>query len=158
MSVHTPIETRPGLPRWSIGLAVFVFLVGGVYAASNLSGTNAPILGAPSPGASGTVNVAAAQALIARVTPSCTTCHGTDLSGQATFPSLHGLQNGPTVDNLQKLGKDHPNDWMNIWITGTDPAVSDPAMRKGMPAFGAAPNNLSPDQIETIVRYLLTLQ
>jgi hypothetical protein len=31
-------------------------------------------------------------------------------------------------------------------------------MRKGMPAFAAPPNNLTPDQIETIVRYLLTLK
>jgi mono/diheme cytochrome c family protein len=158
MSVYTPIETRPGLPRWAIGLTVFVLLVGGVYAASNVSGTNPPILGEPSPGASGAVNVGAAQALIGKVSPSCTTCHGPDLAGQATFPSLHGLQNGPTVDNLKQLAKDHPNEWMNIWIAGIDPAVSNPVMRKGMPAFGGPPNNLTPDQIETIVRYLLTLK
>ena len=34
MTVHTPIETRPGgLPPWAVGLTVFVFLVGGVYLA-----------------------------------------------------------------------------------------------------------------------------
>jgi mono/diheme cytochrome c family protein len=158
MSVYTPIETRPGLPRWAIGLTVFVLLVGGGYAASNVSGTNPPILGAPSAGASGAVSAGAALALINKVSPSCTTCHGPDLAGQATFPSLHGLQNGPTVDNLNQLAKDHPNDWMNIWIAGTAAGVSDPAMRKGMPAFGGPPNNMTSDQIETIVRYLLTLK
>ncbi|MGH2353508.1 MAG: hypothetical protein ACRDJN_18035, partial [Chloroflexota bacterium] len=41
MTVHTPIETREsGVPRWAIGFTVFVFLVGGVYLASNLSGEN----------------------------------------------------------------------------------------------------------------------
>ena len=41
MTVHTPIETRPGgLPPWAVGLTVFVFLVGGVYLASNLAGQN----------------------------------------------------------------------------------------------------------------------
>ena len=47
---------------------------------------------------------------------------------------------------------------MNIWIAGTDPSVSDPAMRKGMPVFGGPPYNLTPRQIDTIVKYLLTLK
>ena len=43
MTVHTPIETRgSGVPPWAIGIAVFVFLVGGVYLASNLGGENPP--------------------------------------------------------------------------------------------------------------------
>ena len=89
----------------------------------------------------------------------CKACHGPDLGGvPPTFPDLHGLQNGPTVDNLQDLGKAHPTDWMNIWITGTDAAVKDPAMRKGMPAFGGPPYNLTAKQIDTVVKYLLTLK
>jgi mono/diheme cytochrome c family protein len=154
MTVHTPIETRPGIPRWSIGLVVFVFLVGAVYVGSNLSGTNPPIAVAASgsPGAGG--GGGAALAIIS--TAGCKSCHGPDLAGvPPTFPDLHGLQNGPTVANLAQLGKDHPKDWMNIWITGTDPAVSNPAMRKGMPAFGG---QLTPAQIETVVQYLLTLK
>lgn len=158
MSVHTPIESRPGVPRWAIGLFVIVVLVGGAYAGSNLSGTNPPIAGVPSatPGASGGVNEAAALALIKQA--GCQNCHGQDLTGQASFPSLHGLQNGPTVANLQTLYKDHPDDWANIWVTGTDPAISDPALRKGMPAFGGPPYNLTADQIDTIVRYVLSLK
>jgi mono/diheme cytochrome c family protein len=159
MSVHTPIESRPGVPRWAIGLFVFVVLVGGVYAGSNLSGTNPPIAVLPSasagPGGGG-VNAAAAMALIGKA--GCQNCHGQDLSGQASFPDLHGLQNGPTVANLQALYKAHPSDWANIWITGTDAAVSDPAFRKGMPAFGGPPYNLTADQIDTIVKYVLSLK
>ena len=52
MTVHTPIETAlGGLPPWAIGLTVFVFLVGGVYLASNLVGENPPfaIPGASAP-------------------------------------------------------------------------------------------------------------
>lgn len=157
MTVHTPIETGPGMPRWALGVAVFVMLVGVVYVGSNLSGTNPPIAGVPSgaPGASGGGGgAAAALAIIDKA--GCKACHGPDLSGTPpTFPSLHGLQNGPTVENLAQLGKDHPTDWMQIWITGTDPAVSDPAMRKGMPAFGT---QLTPQQIDTVAQYLLTLK
>jgi mono/diheme cytochrome c family protein len=157
MTIHVPIETRPGIPRWSIGLIVFVLLVGAVYVGSNLSGTNPPIVGAPSgsPGAGG--GSGAALAIITKA--GCMTCHGPDLAGvPPTFPDLHGLQNGPTVDNLAQLGKDHPKDWMNIWIAGTDPAVANPAMRKGMPAFAGPPYTLTPAQIETVVLYLLTLK
>jgi mono/diheme cytochrome c family protein len=156
MTVHTPIEARPGLPRWAVGLTAFVLLVGAVYVLSNLSGTNPAIIAAASgsPGASGGGGSGAALAIINQA--GCKACHGQDLTGTPpTFPSLHGLQNGPTVANLQQLGKDHPDDWMKIWIAGTDPSVSDPAMRKGMPAFGGT---LTADQIETVVRYLLTLQ
>ena len=48
------------------------------------------------------------------------------------------MADGPTSENLQDLYADHPDDWANIWIAGIDPAVSDPAMRNGMPAFGGA--------------------
>ncbi len=158
MTVRTPIETRRGLPPWAIGFTVFVLLVGLVYFASNISGTNPPIAGNPSasPGSGGGGGTAAAMAIINQA--GCKTCHGPDLAGQANFPDLHGLQNGPTRANLQQLGKDHPNDWMNIWIAGTDAAVSDPAMRGGMPAFGGPPYSLTADQIQTVVDYLKTLK
>ena len=158
MTPHAPIPTRPGLPRWALGLTVFVLLVGGVYVASNLSGTNPAIAAGPSasPGAGGGGG-AAGMALINQA--GCKACHGPDLGGvPPTFPNLHGLQSGPSVDNLKQLGQQHPKDWMNIWITGTDPAVSNPAMRKGMPVFGGPPYNLTPQQIDTIVKYLLTLK
>jgi mono/diheme cytochrome c family protein len=156
MTPHTPIQARTGLPAWALGLTVFVLLVGAVYAGSNLSGENPPIIGGPSASAGGG-GPAAALAIINQA--GCKACHGQDLNGQPpTFPSLHGLQNGPTVDNLQQLGKAHPKDWMNIWIAGTDKSVSDPAMRKGMPAFGGPPQNLTDAQIEIVVQYLLTLK
>lgn len=156
MTVRTPISARPGLPRWALGLTVFVLLVGIVYVASNLTGTNPPIAGFPSgaPAASG--GSGPALAIIDQA--GCKNCHGPELTGSGIFPDLHGLQNGPTVNNLQQLGTDHPTDWINIWITGTDPAVSNPTMRKGMPAFGGPPYNLTADQIETVVQYLLTLK
>ncbi len=156
MTVRTPIETRRGLPAWAVGFTVFVLLVGFVYFASNVSGTNPPIAGNPSasPGSGG--GAAAAMAIIDQA--GCKSCHGPDLAGQGIFPDLHGLQNGPTKDNLKQLGQDHPDDWMNIWITGTDPAVSDAAMRGGMPAFGGPPYNLTADQIATVVAYLKTLK
>jgi mono/diheme cytochrome c family protein len=156
MTPHTPIEVRPGLPSWALGLTVFVFLVGTVYVGSNLSGENPPILGAPSASASA---AGSAAALVIINQAGCKSCHGPELGGvPPTFPDLHGLQNGPTVENLQALGKAHPDDWMNIWIAGTDASVKDPAMRKGMPAFAGPPYNLSPQQIDTVVKYILTLK
>ena len=68
------------------------------------------------------------------------------------------MADGPTSENLQDLYADHPDDWANIWIAGTDPAVSDPAMRGGMPAFGGPPYDLSEEEIATIVDYLKTLE
>jgi mono/diheme cytochrome c family protein len=158
MTPHAPIPTRSGLPRWAVGLSVFVLLVGGVYVASNLSGTN-PAIGASPSGSPGAGGGGAAAALTIINKAGCKACHGPDLAGvPPTFPDLHGLQGGPTVDNLKQLGQQHPKDWMNIWIAGTDPAVSDPAMRKGMPVFGGPPYNLTAQQIETVVQYLLTLK
>ena len=82
---------------------------------------------------------------------------GEDLTG-GVGPNLHGVAGGPTSENLQALYADHPDDWANIWIAGTDPAVSDPAMRGGMPVFGGPPYNLSEEEIATIVDYLKTLE
>jgi mono/diheme cytochrome c family protein len=152
MTVHTPIESRDrGIPRWALGLTLVVFLAGSGYFATNLGGENPSIIGTPTP----STIAPNAQAIIKRV--GCQGCHGPDLAGQATFPSLHGVKNGPTSANLQRLGTDHPDDWANIWITGTDPAVSDPAMRGGMPVFGGPPYNLTPEEIAAVVAYLKTL-
>ena len=71
-------------------------------------------------------------------------------------PDLHGVADGPTSENLQDLYAEHPDDWTNLWIDGTDSGVSDPSMRGGMPAFGE-PYNLS-EEIASIVDYLLTLE
>ena len=150
MSVYTPIETRNALPRWAIGLTVLVFLVGGVYFASNLSGENPPIIGGPSPSGGGS-GPAVAQAIIEGA--GCQSCHGPDLSGQASFPSLHGVKDGPVSENLQELHAEHPDDWANLWIDGTDPAVVD-IDRGGMPVFG---ETLTPEQIDIVVEYLKTL-
>jgi mono/diheme cytochrome c family protein len=152
MTVHTPIETRSGtVPPWAIGITVLIFLVGGVYLAGNLSGENPPIGGVPS--ASGSPGGGAnAQALISQA--GCQACHGQDLTG-GIGPDLHGVAEGPVSENLQDLAAEHPDDWANIWIAGTDPEVSDPQMRMGMPPFG---EQLSPEEIATIVDYLKTLE
>jgi mono/diheme cytochrome c family protein len=158
MTVRTPIDVRrAGLPAWALWLTVFFLLVGGVYAASNLSGENPALVGAlPSASASGGVDSGAALALIGQA--GCQACHGQDLKGQAAFPNLHGVAAGPKSANLKDLAAAEPDTWMNIWIAGLDPRVSDAAFRKGMPAFGAAPHNFTDAQIATIVAYLKTLQ
>jgi len=159
MTVHTPIETRSnGLPAWAIALTVFVFLVGGVYLASNLSGENPPFAlpGAshePAPPGSGGPDPALGQTLIERVSPPCTACHGADLSGSGNFPSLHGVADGPVSENLQDLAAEHPDDWIHLWIDGTTPETEG-IDRGGMPAFG---EQLTPEEIESIVAYLRSL-
>jgi len=62
-------------------------------------------------------------------------------------------KSGPVSANLQQLGKDHPDDWDNLWIAGTDPAVKG-LDRGGMPIFGG---KLTAEQIATVVDYLKTL-
>ncbi|HET7520575.1 MAG TPA: cytochrome c [Candidatus Limnocylindria bacterium] len=158
MTVRTPIEVGSrAIPGWAIGLTVLVFLVGGVYLAGNLGGENPPILGAPSgsAGASGGGNVAqqGKQIIENKAQPACTACHGADLTG-GVGPSLHGVANGPVSENLQELGQSNPDDWAQLWIDGTDPAVAD-LDRGGMPAFG---EQLTPEEIDSIVEYLKTLQ
>jgi mono/diheme cytochrome c family protein len=156
MTVHTPIETRSnGLPAWAIGLTVFVFLVGSVYLASNLAGENPPFAlpGAspPSPPpASGPPDPALGEALIGQVSPPCTSCHGDDLSGSGNFPSLLGVADGPVSENLQDLAAEHPEEWIHLWIDGTQPETEG-IDRMGMPPFG---DQLSPQEIESIVEYL----
>lgn len=151
---HTPIESRRrGVPPWALGVIVFLFLVGGVYALSNLAGEN-PAFAIPGAtvavAASGEPDPAIGESLIGEVQPSCTGCHGQDLGGQANFPSLLGVEEGPVSENLQQLAEEHPDDWVRLWIDGTTPETEG-IDRMGMPAFG---DQLSPEQIEHIVAYL----
>ena len=149
MTVHTPIESRTrGIPRWALALSGVIFLAGAVFLATNLSGSNPPIFGTPQPSGGGGPNAVA----IVRAA-GCQSCHGPDLEGQGAFPSLHGVKDGPVSENLQQLGTDHPEDWAELWIAGTDPAVAD-LDRGGMPIFS---NTLSAEEIATVVEYLKTL-
>ena len=150
---YTPIEARDrGLPPWALGLTVFLFLVGGVYFLSNLAGENPafafPGATAPAAGPSGEPDPAVGEALIADA--GCQGCHGQDLAGQASFPSLLGVSDGPVSENLQDFGAEHPDDWIHLWIDGTTPETEG-IDRMGMPAFG---DSLSPEQIDAIVAYL----
>ncbi len=157
MTVHTPIESRSGgLPRWALGLTVFVLLVGGVYLISNLSGENPPfaIPGASAPvasGGDGGADPAVGEALVAEA--GCSACHGPDLGGQASFPSLLGVEEGPVSENLQDLAAEYPDDWVHLWIDGTTPETEG-IDRLGMPPFG---DQYSPEQIDAIVAYLRSL-
>jgi mono/diheme cytochrome c family protein len=147
MTVHTPIESRTrGIPRWALGLTGRCSSSGPGSSRPTLNGSNPPI-SAPRSHPAGTERPADHQA------SGCQACHGPDLAGQATFPNLHGVKNGPTSANLQQLGKDLPDDWANLWIAGTDPAVKG-LDRGGMPFFG---QRLSADEIATVVAYLKTL-
>ena len=148
MTVHTPIESRTrGVPAWALALSGAMLVAGAVFFATNLGGQNPPIIGEPSPSEGG-LN---AQGIIRAA--ACQACHGPDLEGQAAFPSLHGVKDGPVSENLQQLGADHPDDWANLWIAGTDPAVAG-LDRGGMPVFG---ETLSADEIASVVDYLKTL-
>src|SRR5687767_948112 len=104
MTVHTPIETRNGIPRWAIWLTVLLFLVGGVYLASNLVGENPPLAvpGSSEPPGSAGPDPEIGAALVTQVQPPCTACHGPDLGGQGNFPSLHDIEAGPKSPNLQE--------------------------------------------------------
>lgn len=155
MTVPTPIEVGSRtIPGWAIGLTVLVFLVGGVYLAGNLSGENPPILAGPSASGGGAPNVEQqARQIIAKAQPPCTACHGDSLTG-GVGPNLHGVASEPATADLKPLAADHPDDWLNLWIDGTGQEVNG-IDRKGMPQFG---QQLTPDEIETIVEYLKTLQ
>ncbi|MEP7040892.1 MAG: cytochrome c [Chloroflexota bacterium] len=152
MTVHTPIESRTrGIPRWALALTGAMLLAGAAFFATNLNGANPAIIGGtpePSSGGLNAVSIIKAAA--------CQACHGPDLAGQGPFPNLHEVKNGPISENLQALGSDHPDDWANLWIAGTDPAVAD-IERGGMPVFGGPPTNLTAEEIATVVEYLKTL-
>ncbi len=156
MTIHTPIEARSGrVPAWAAILTLFVLLVGGFYLASNLTGEN-PALAVPGPSgsggpsASGGVDAGAALAIIKKA--NCQACHGQDFSG-GIGPDLRGVGKGPVTPDLKQLATDHPDDWIQLWIAGTDPAVKS-IDRKAMPVFGG---QLSPAEINTIAEYLKTL-
>lgn len=150
MTVKTPIESRSrALPVWAVVFTVLVLLLGAADLAGNLAGEN------PAIGGSGGVDIAAkAQAII--TSAGCQACHGSDLTGNIG-PDLHTVSSGPVVANLQDLAAAHPDDWANLWIAGTDPAVAG-IDRGGMPIFGGPPYNLTADQITTVVDYLKSLQ
>ena len=156
MTVHTPIETRSsGLPRWAILLTLFVFLVGGVYLAANFTGENPPLAvpGASAPPvAGGSPDPAVGQALIAQATPQCASCHGPDLGGSGSFPSLHGVAEGPVSENLQDFAAEYPDNWAQLWIAGAP--ETEGIDRMGMPAFG---DQFDEHQLDSIVAYLKTL-
>lgn len=158
MTVHTPIETRSGgLPAWAILLTLLVFLVGGVYLAANLAGENPPLAipgesAAPAPG-DGEPDPAVGEALVAQAMPQCASCHGADFGGQAAFPSLQGVSEGPVSENLQDLAAEHPDNWAELWIAGA-PEVEG-IDRMGMPAYG---DQFSEEQIASIVAYLKSLE
>lgn len=152
MTVHTPIESRTGrVPAWALGLSGVMFLAGAIYLASNLAGANPPIIGSPEPSGGGGRNAAAIIKAAG-----CQACHGPDLAGQGIFPSLHGVKDGPLSENLKQLAADHPDDWADLWIAGSDPAVTG-IDRGPMPVFAGPPYNLTPEEIATVVDYLKTL-
>ena len=154
MTVHTPIETRSGgIPLWALALTGLVLLVGAVYFGSNLGGENPPLAmpGQSAPAGDGGPDPAQGEALIAEA--GCTACHGADLSGSGNFPSLLGIEEGPVSENLQDLGAEYPDNWAQLWIAGAP--ETEGIDRLGMPAYG---DQLSPEQIESIVAYLKTLQ
>ena len=156
MTVHTPIETRSsGLPRWAILLTLFVFVVGGVYLAANLAGENPPLAvpgGSAPPVAGGSPDPAVGEALIAQATPQCASCHGADLGGSGSFPSLHGVADGPVSENLQDFAAEYPDNWAQLWIAGSP--ETEGIDRMGMPAFG---DQFDEHQLDSIVAYLKTL-
>ena len=160
MTVHTPIETRSGgVPPWALLLTAVLFLIGGIYLLANLDGANPPVAipgasVAPPGGSGGEPDPAVGEQLIANAAPQCTSCHGADLAGQASFPSLLGVADGPVSENLQDLGAEHPDNWAELWIAGNNPETEG-IDRLGMPAFG---DQFSPEQIASIVAYLKTLQ
>jgi cytochrome c553 len=168
-----PVETgHEPIPRWLVVIAAAAVLIGVVSLGGSLEGTNPDLVGpAPSeavppsegPPPSGEPPPSGApppsqspdDAVVLIEQAGCQACHGQDLAGQASFPSLHGVANGPVSENLQDLGAAHPDDWPNLWIDGTGPEVAG-IDRGGMPAFGEG--QLTTDEIATIVEFLKTLE
>lgn len=151
---YRPIESRrDSLPWWVLLLSGAFLVLGAVYFMTNLAPAGGPVAsGPPASGAPATggppVDVAAAEALIEA--GGCAGCHGADLDGQASFPSLLGVAEGPVSDNLQDLGAEHPDDWAQLWIHGTNEEVAG-IDRRGMPTFS---ERFTPEEIDLIVRHL----
>ena len=158
---YRPITSRrDSLPWWVVLLSGALVLLGAFYFVTNLAPPGGPLTGgSPSPGASGPpatdagepVDVAAAQSLIEE--GGCQGCHGANLEGQGSFPALTAVAEGPVSDNLQDLGREHPDDWAQLWIHGTNEEVAG-IDRLGMPTFS---ERFTPEEIDLIVRYLKTL-
>jgi mono/diheme cytochrome c family protein len=166
MTGPPPVETgNERIPLWMVAFGATVVLLGVVSLSFNLEGTNPdlvgpgpsgpPASGPPPSGAPPSGGTVDAVTLIER--SQCQACHGANLSGQGVFPSLHGIAAGPKSDNLQQLGADFPDTWPNLWIDGSGPEVAG-LDRGGMPVFGGPDGSLTPDEIATIVEYLLTLE
>ena len=60
------------------------------------------------------------------------------------------MAEGPVSDNLQDLGAEHPDDWAQLWIHGTNEEVAG-LDRRGMPTFS---ERFTTEEIDLIVRYL----
>ena len=143
------------IPLWMVAFGATVALVGVVSLGFNLEGTNPDLVGVGPSGPPPSAGTADAVTLIERA--GCQACHGSDLSGQGIYPSLHGIAAGPKSENLQQLAADFPDTWPNLWIDGSGPEVAG-LDRGGMPVFGGPNAVLTPDEIATIVEYLLTLE
>jgi hypothetical protein len=173
-----PIETgSEPVPRWLVIVGAAIILVGVLALAGSLEGENPDLVGplpsepappasegpVPSgvPPATGEPPPASGpppQDAVALIEAAgCQACHGENLEGQGSFPSLHGVANGPVSDNLQQLGEDHPDTWANLWIDGTVPEVEG-IDRLGMPVFGGPGGQLTTEEIAVIVDFLLTLE
>ncbi len=160
---YRPIESRyDSLPWWVILVSGAVLVLAALYFLTNLAPPGGPLTGGPaSPGASGPPatdgaalapdEVAAAEALLEE--GGCAQCHGADLDGQGNFPSLLNIAEGPVSDNLQDLGAEHPDDWAQLWIHGTNEEVAG-LDRRGMPTFS---ERFTEEEIDLIVRYLKQL-
>src|SRR5918992_4712486 len=160
---YRPIETGTrGAPAWLLLLAGVLVVVslsylvlaatpgGGAVAQASPDASALPG-GTDGGAAAPPVDEVAALQLIEDA--GCQACHGPELEGQATFPSLLDVADGPVSDNLQDLAAEHPDDWAQLWIDGTGPEVEG-IDRRGMPTFG---EQLSPEQIQLIVDYLKSL-
>lgn len=125
MTVHTPIESRTrGIPGWALGVTGVMLLAGAVFYGTNLGGSNPPIGGTPEPSGGGGRS---AQAIIKAA--GCQSCHGPDLAGQATFPSLHGVKSGPVSETSSSWAPSIPT---------TGPTCGSPAPIRRWPASTAS--------------------
>ena len=158
MTVHTRSRRAAGgLPPWAIGITVFVFLVGGVYLASNLAGENPPFAVPGStpqaPTGSGEPDPALGEALVERGDADLHDLPRRGPGRLGQLPEPADVAEGPVSENLQDLAAEYPEDWIALWIDGTTPETEG-IERFGMPAFG---EQLDPHEIDSIVAYLLGL-
>jgi hypothetical protein len=168
MSQGTPPPVETGhepIPRWIMGIGAAAVLIGVISLSTGLEGTNPDLVGpapseaappsGPPPSGEPPPSSPPGDAVALIEAAGCQACHGENLEGQGAFPSLHGIADGPKSDNLQDLGTEFPDTWPNLWIDGTGPEVAG-IDRGGMPVFGEG--LLTPEEITTIVDFLLTLE